>query len=223
MKNRILPFVVIALAFSPSAPLLAEEEQSHGFVFEQRVLGQAIGKGYTDEWDIPGKFNRANPGVPISVKLIQWGGAIYLGDALRQCSIDEPFEMVVGFYEKEPSRIVALHSTVIQPERWHALWGTVTPRDIEKLMAIAKTGTLEEAREKTKVEAERLRSLTAGMSINPKLDENQRRIQCSLPFDIFHRELLGIKKPEQQKRLRLWGDPFPSKMELGQRSLQAAP
>lgn len=203
----------------------AEEQQSHGLDFERKVIDHMLGRMYTEDWDIPAAANRIHPNTPASIKFIKWGNAIYMGDALRQITITKPFEMIVGFYDIAPSQealqVLAVHSIMISPENWRVLWGSVTPQDIQKLQAIAKTGNIEEAREAAKIEAARLRTLTKGMDINPKINSEQRRIQCSIPFDMFYRVFLKDSHPEPQKKPELWGRPFPAFIPIGERTRDA--
>ena len=203
----------------------AEEQQSHGLDFERKVIDQMLGRTYTEDWDIPAAANRIHPNTPASIKFIKWGNAIYMGDALRQISITKPFEMIVGFYDIAPSQealqVLAVHSILVSPEKWRVLWGSVTPQDIQKLQAIAKTSSIEEAREAAKTEAARLRALTKGMDINPKINSEQRRIQCSIPFDMFYEFFLKDPYPEPQKKPELWGKPFPPFIPIGERTKEA--
>jgi len=217
--------IVVALCINLFALTRAEEEQSHGLDFERKVIDQMLGRTYTEDWDIPAAANRIHSNTPASIKFIKWGNAIYLGDALRQITITKPFEMIVGFYDIAPSQealqVLATHSILISPEKWRTLWGSVTPQDIQKLQAIAKTGDIEEAREAAKTEAARLRALTKGMDINPKINSEQRRIQCSIPFDMFYKVFLKDPQPEPQKKPELWGKPFPAFIPIGERTKAA--
>ncbi|MFP4353101.1 MAG: hypothetical protein ACLFRP_00300 [Puniceicoccaceae bacterium] len=187
----------------------AEERQAHGLDFERRVWSHMFDQSYGADWDIPGGANLHNPGVPISLKYIRWGASVYLGDALRQRTIDEPFEMIVGFYEPEDRgrRTVALHHLAFDPESWNDLWGGITAGELEAFGERIKEGTLEEARAYARGEAARLREKSKVFSINPKIDGSQRRIQCSIPFTVFYRQLVGAE-PAQQENPELWGRPW---------------
>lgn len=197
-----------------------DEEQSHGFQFEQRVWNHLFQRGYTDEWDIPGAANLVNPGVPISVKCIKWKNSIYLGDAIAQRRIDHPFEMIVGFYREIPDsgelRVVALHRLMIEPEDWDRWWGGVTVEALEALDRRVGSGELSETQAFARKEAARLRSLSPVMSINPKVNKDQRRIQCSIPFTVFYRDVLG-KEPVEEEVIELWGREFPAELDSGRR------
>jgi hypothetical protein len=95
LKLTLLPTLLVAYSHG----LRAEEQQSQGYRFEQAVIRritdqEKVDIPYTNEWDIPAEFNRQTAR-PISIKCIRWGNPIYLGDALRQRKIKEPFEMVL--------------------------------------------------------------------------------------------------------------------------------
>jgi len=183
-----------------------EERQSHGFDFEEQVWNHLFDRGYTDEWDIPGEANLRNPGVPISVKYIRWGSSVYLGDAIRQRSIQEPFEMVVGFHETVDGerRTVAVHHLFFSPEEWAGYWGEVTADDLERFAARIQEGSVSEAQEFARERAADLRERSGVFSINPKINKDQRRIQCSVPFGRFYREWID-EEPVPQEELVLWG------------------
>lgn len=202
----MIRFYVLCLVAISAFPLEAEEVQSHGFTFEQQVWNHMFGRGYTDDWDIPGSANLQNPGVPISVKYIQWKNSVYLGDAVRQRSIDEPFEMIVGFYQKEgdAKTTLALHQLHFTPEQWKALWGTITVADLEAFGEKIKQGTIQEAQDYARPHAAELRKKSGIFSINPKINKDQRRIQCSIPFTVFYREVVK-QQPERQEKITLWG------------------
>ena len=198
-------FVLIAVGLC-LLPVEAEEVQSHGFSFEQQVWNHLFGRGYTDDWDIPGSANLQNPGVPISVKFIQWKNSIYLGDAGRQFAIDQPFEMVVGFYQKvdEEKQIVALHHLHFTPEQWRNMWGEITGEELATFSERIKSGTIQSAQDYARPHAAELRKKSGIFSINPKINKDQRRIQCSIPFTVFYREVLQ-QEPQIQEKIILWG------------------
>ncbi len=184
----------------------AKEVQSHGFTFEQRVWNHLFQRGYTDDWDIPGSANLQHPGVPISVKFIEWKNSIYLGDAERQFAIDQPFEMVVGFYQQSEGekKIVAIHHLHFTPEQWRRMWGSITAEELNAFSERIKQGSIQEAQDYARPHAARLREKSGIFSINPKINKDQRRIQCSIPFTVFYREVVKTE-PEVQPEIILWG------------------
>jgi hypothetical protein len=207
--------------------LTAEEEQSQGYRFEREVIlrlagREELGTTYTEEWDIPAQWNQRT-GLPVSIKFIRWGNAVYLGDALRQRKITMPFEMVVGFYDLEKEsgqvRVLALHHLTIQPEAWKKWWGGVTEAELEQLSGGIKNKPLAEAQRYGRESAARLRDKSVLFSINPKVNQDQRRIQCSIPFQKFYQQVVG-KEAEPQKVLLLWQKPFPEFFQAGMRSRQ---
>lgn len=205
--GRWLLLVLVPLAGASGA--FGAERQSHGFAFEERVRDHLFDRGYTDEWDIPGEANLVHPGIPVSVKYIRWGSPVYLGDAVRQRSIDHPFELVVGFYRDADGekRTVAIHDLVIGPDRWESLWGSVSRGDLVAFSEKIRTGSIASARSYARGRAAELRDRSGGISINPKIDANQRRIQCSIPFTVFFEKLVRAD-PAEQDPPTLWGRPW---------------
>ncbi|MEM0965477.1 MAG: hypothetical protein AAGJ81_04945 [Verrucomicrobiota bacterium] len=204
-----IPYFSTVLFLGAVAVLWGKERQGHGLDFEQEVWNHLFDRGYTDEWDIPGGANLRNPGVPISVKLIQWGSSVYLGDAVRQRSIREPFELVVGFYEKdgEERKLVALHQLEFSPEEWDRYWGDISLEELEELSSRIKGGSIEQAQEYARVRASELREQSVVFSVNPKINKDQRRVQCSVPFRIFYETWIG-EEPVKSEDLELWGRPW---------------
>jgi hypothetical protein len=156
------------------------------------------------------------------VKFIRWGNAVYFGDALRQINITQRWDLIIGFYEPSKSektaRLQSLHLISIDPAAWRQAWGTVTPADVEHLITLAKQPDLTTARRESEAEAARLRALSGGLDLNPKLDASQRRVQCSMSFARFHELFLHEPNPAPQTDITLGGRPFPRLIRLGERS-----
>ena len=106
---------------------IAQETPPRDPVFERWVRETFFG-GYrpatdSQRWDIPASANPEHGDVPISVRTTRVGTAIDLGDALRQYEIDEPFLLVVGFWEPagEGKRFVKIVGPLISAEQWRKL------------------------------------------------------------------------------------------------------
>lgn len=210
----------ILLIFRP--PFLnADEEQAHGVNFERKVIDQLLGRSYTAEWDIPAEGNVSHPGVPASIKFIQVGRSIYFGDALRQRAIDKPFDIVIGFYEpdraEKMARVQAVYVIFVEAAQWKALWGKITLKDLEELHKAIHMGSVAEAQNLAKERSAQMRAISNGIKINPKINPDQRRIQCSMDYPTFCEVFLHDPKPAPQTDLKLWGKPFPREIPLGER------
>ncbi len=214
-------FIICPGLLLGASHLHAEEEQAQGVIFERKVIDQMLGRSYTNEWDIPAEGNLSHPGVPASVKFIQVGHAIYFGDALRQRAIEKPFDIVIGFYKPDATRNVALVQRVyvisVEPAQWQALWGKITLKDLEELHKNIHAGSVEEAQNLAKEKAAQLRAISNGMKINPKINADQRRIQCSMEYATFCETFLHDARPASQTEPTLWGKPFPREIPLGER------
>lgn len=200
------------------ASATAQEVPAHGLVFERWVRNTFF-DGYkpassTQRWDIPAVENKNHGGLPVNSKAVNSGAAIDLGDALRQYEIDEPFLLVVGFWQQtgDEKRIVRIAAPEISPALWRSLWGPVTYADLLKLDAVIKdTGP---AVEETRKRALKIKNAPpfseAVIQVNPKIDAHgQRRLRCSLRFADFFRHLLPGVDPQPELRPALFGVEYP--------------
>lgn len=210
---RVL-LAVFAALLSLAAP--AQEVQRHGLVFERWVRDTFFGgykpASYTQRWDIPAEANKDRGGIPANPKAIKHGTAIDLGDALRQYEIDEPFLLIVGFWQQEgdQKRITNIVAPRISPELWKKLWGPVTYNDLWKLDELIK----DPARPVEEVRRLALRIKNAPpfnqavIQVNPKIDDRQRRLQCSIRFADFFKHVAPDADPTPQAEAKLWGVAF---------------
>ncbi len=79
--------------------------------------------------------------------------------------------------------------------------------------------TLAEAREEAQKVKRRLPFSKAIMQINPKIDANQRRLQCSIRFGDFFHFLAPAADATKQEKPTLWGVPLPKAFESAPRKL----
>ncbi len=216
-KTLISGALAAAFTFTGTGIAMSAEvsgaDFTHTSLFERRVLDQMLGRNFTEEWEIPAAANRFHPGLPASLHFIAWGAPIQLGRAQKMCEIIQPFELVVGFHEpakeEAPAKMLAIHSVVVEPEKWRQLWGSVKPQDIAKLQAIAATGDVDAGRKAAQDEAAVLTKLSGGIKIVPVVEPTIRTVLCELPSDVFHRVFLDISQPKPQKKLKLWNQAFP--------------
>jgi hypothetical protein len=214
----MLRALIIALTLLAAAP--AAEEQAHGVAFEKWVRESFFGgyqpPDYTQVWDIPAAENKEHGGLPANPKAIKFGTPIDLGDALRQFTIMEerqPFLLIVGFWDQEGDfkKWVLGAVATVTPERYAGLWAPITRADLEKLDAIVrdKSLSLEEARARALALKQKPPFSKALMKVNPKLDAKQRRLQCSLSFADFFRELLPGTEAKREGQPAIWGRGMP--------------
>ena len=210
--------LILLAALIASRPLAAQEVQSHGLVFEQWVRDTFFDSykppSYTQKWDIPAAANKQHGGVPVNPKAIKYGAPVDLGDALRQFAVDEPFILVVGFWQQEgeEKRFVNIVAPRIEPAAWKKLWGPVTLADLQRLDGVIKDKSL--TPEQARVAAQKIKNLPpftqAVIEVNPKIDsKTQRRLQCSVRFADVFKYLAPGADPKPQEHAALWGVPFP--------------
>lgn len=214
MRRALLLLTVLVAAAVGAG---AQEVQRHGLVFEKWVRDTFFNgykpAGDTRRWDIPAGENRDHGGIPVNPKAVRHGTAIDLGDALLQYGIDEPFMLVVGFWQQDgdEKRIVGIVAPEIRPELWRRLWAPVTFADLQKLDTLIKdTGRPVEEIRKLALKMKSSPPFSeAVIQVNPKIDDRQRRLQCSLRFTDFFRHLAPGVDPQPQARPALWGVPHP--------------
>lgn len=230
------PVLVTKRAFLNLAGLLAigvllsaQEVQRHGLVFEAWVRGTFFGgykpESYTQRWDIPAAENKAHGGIPVNPKAVKYGTAVDLGDALRQYEIDEPFLLIVGFWQQDGDvkRVVNILAPKVSPELWRRLWGPVTYSDLLRLDALIKdTGPSVEETRRLALRMKNSPPFTAAViQVNPKIDtRGQRRLQCSIRFKDFFQYLAPAANPQPQEHPALFGVEYPGPIASESRDLR---
>lgn len=234
--RRVLVFCRLGLwalwAVAGGAQVSAEEVQAHGLIFEHWVCDRFFNgyrpKNYTQKWDVPAAENRlADPGLaglPANPKATKYGAPVGLGDALRQYDIDEPFLLILGYWQQvtpTEKRFVKLLAPRVEPEAWKALWGPVTRADLERLDALIKDRALDyrEVRRRAQAMKDAPPFSEAVFTLNPKIDSSgQRRLQCSLRYEEVVRRLAPGIDPAPEATPALWGVPFPNAVGSGPRT-----
>ena len=228
--KRIGPFL-LALCLLLSAFRLAPavEVQNHGVVFE-RWIRDTFFEGYTPEsytqkWDIPASANKKFGGIPVNPKAIKYKGSVDMGDALRQFDVDEPFWLVVGYWQQqgENKRFVNVVAERIEPQEWRALWGELERADLERLDAtIKETPDYREARQLAQAIKREPKFKSSILTLNPKIDsKGQRRLQCSLSWSKMFKFVAPNADPGVQERPMLWGVPVDIVVASAPRSFAA--
>lgn len=202
------------------------EVQFHGFSFEQWARNTFFGGylgNYMQKWDIPTWENKKEEvpiewrNLPVSIKTAKWGSPIGLGDAIRQRNINESFVMIAGFWRQrtpqekwfEEIGVVKFH-----PEFWNSLWGAISLATLQELDSKIKDLSLNysDARKVAKQWKSRYAKSDSKIVINPKIDsKKQRRMQCSLPFQIFWKA--AGRKPAKYNNSILFGKSFPNPVQ----------
>lgn len=222
-------FLSLALILATAALAPAQEVQRHGLVFEQWVRDTFFEgykpASYTQRWDIPAAANRTHGGIPVNPKAAKHGTAVDLGDALRQYAIDEPFLLIIGFWQQDGDmkRIVNIIAPEISAALWRQLWGPVTSADLLKLDALIKdTGpSVEETRRRALKMKNSPPFSEAVIQVNPKIDNHgQRRLQCSLRFSDVFRHLAPGADSQPQAHPALFGVEYPGPIASGPRALK---
>jgi hypothetical protein len=211
------------------APVAAQEVQSHGLVFEKWVRDTFFEgyrpASYTQRWEIPATANKDHGGIPVNPKAARHGTAVDLGDALRQYEIDEPFLLIIGFWQQdgEVKRMVNLVAAEVTPELWRKLWGPVTYADLLRLDAVIKdTGPSVEETRRRALQIKNSPPFTeAVIQVNPKIDDQgQRRLQCSIRFEDVFKHLAPDADPKPQAHPVLFGVEYPGPIDSKPREVK---
>ncbi len=209
-------------------PLSAREVQSHGLLFEKWLRDTFFGgyqpQGYTQKWDIPASANPHQGGIPANPKAAKLGSPIGLGDAIRQWEIQEPFLLIVGFWEQASpthKRWVNVQAVRVEPAQWRRLWGGIQRTHLDRLNAIIKDRSLslEEARAQVQVLKAQEPYASALIELNPKIDRSQRRLQCSLSFQAFFDHLAPGAERGPQAQPAVFGVPIPARFTSAPRQI----
>ena len=224
MFSRILALLLALSLFASAAP--AKEVQNHGVVFEQWIRDTFFDgyqpESYTQKWDIPASANKKFGGIPVNPKAIKYKGSLDMGDALRQYDIDEPFWLIIGYWQQQDKnkRFVNVVAERIEPKVYRKLWGDITRADLEKLDAVIKTTPdYKEARRLAQEMKRQAPYSSSLITLNPKIDSHgQRRLQCSLSFGKVFQYLAPKADPGIQEKPMLWGVPVDIEVESAPRS-----
>lgn len=224
--------VCLLFALAVAQPTAAIEEQAHGLAFETWVRDTFFDgyapPGYTQKWDIPAEQNRHHGAIPVNPKAAKYGGPVDLGDALRQFDINEPFLLVIGYWEQAgpTKRVVHILAARVEPATWRRLWGDLRREHLERLDALIKdrTQTPEAVRRAAQALKRTAPYDSSRLVLNPKIDAHgQRRLQCSLRFDDVFRHLAPNTAPDHQTPPTLWGVAFTEAIASAPRGTARAP
>ncbi len=217
---------------------MSNARQQHGMDFErwlkETFFQSYIETGYTDKWDILGGTFKSEyfehtgglANLPISIKTCKYGMPIGFGDAIRQFENQQDFLLIVGFWLPDGSgkRFVSVKAVKISASEWHRLFeGKITPNELQKDVldsegvknkiyhldsVIKSVADYRNAR----ILAQQTKKQLPAMDIvlNPKIDsKSQRRLQCSLPFQVFLDKF--AKEPALANPLgcTFWGETVP--------------
>ena len=209
--RRLVALLLLATTAHPT------EVQRHGLTFES-WLADTFFEGYrasrlTDKLDIPAAANTRYGGIPVNPKATQYGEPVLLGDALRQYDINEPFWLIVGFWKQkgDDKKFVQSLAVKITPEEWRKLWAPVTRADLEHIHILLKDTSMSVADVRREVLRRKKQPpfSQAVIQINPKIDDKQRRLQCSISYVRLFRNLAPGKNRKPNVRTEIFGESIP--------------
>ena len=195
----------------------ATEVQKHGLSFEHWAADTFFGghraSGPTDKWDIPASANKNHGHIPVNPKATQYGEPVLLGDALRQYDIEEPFLLIVGFWEQDGRGKKFVQSLVarMEPDQWRKLWGPVTRQDLEAMDKLVKDTSrpIADVRKEVLRRKKQPPFSQAVIQLNPKIDASQRRLQCSISYVRLFKNLAPGRNRKAQPFAEIFGQRIP--------------
>jgi hypothetical protein len=194
------------------------EVQLHGFNFERWVketffhtFTQTPPSHKWDALDVVYKsklqnFTQMFSGLPVSIKNCKIGGSIGFGDVIRQFDNKDDFLLIVGFWEQRDNfkNYVAIEAVKVTTGEWRKLFSPLTKKQLNSLIDIVKSKKLNtEQRRKAAQVFKRTLPKTL-ITLNPKIQDNQRRVQCELRSKLFW-ELIAKKERYNKSNCELWG------------------
>lgn len=199
------------------------EVQRHGFDFEnwiKETFFEDSKSDYTQKWDVPAEANhlvkipKELQGLPVSIKTCKFGSPINFGDALRQFKNEEDFLLIAGFWQQsgDYKNFVAVEGVKITSSKWRNLFSPLNLADLIFLDSTIKNieSHYSEARKTAKEIKNSAKFKQTKIILNPKIDsKTQRRLQCSLPFNVFWRDFVGTE-PYQKIDSELFGEKVPN-------------
>ncbi|MGA0849949.1 MAG: hypothetical protein ACO3RX_08350, partial [Chthoniobacterales bacterium] len=143
----------------------------------------------------------------------QYGEPVLLGDALRQYDINEPFLLIVGFWEQDGRGKKFVQSLVarVEPDQWRQLWAPVTRQDLEALDQLVKDTSrpMAEVRQEVLRRKKQPPFSQAVIQLNPKIDASQRRLQCSISYVRLFKNLAPGRDRKRQAFAEIFGRRIP--------------
>jgi hypothetical protein len=211
---RVFLFPMIFLSASLAH---ATEVQKHGLSFEHWVADTFFAghrsSGPTDKWDIPASANEDHGRIPVNPKATQYGEPVLLGDALRQYDINEPFLLIVGFWKQDGRDKKFVQSLVvrIEPDQWRKLWAPVTREELEAMDKLVKdtSRTIADVRREVLRRKKQPPFSEAVIQLNPKINQSQRRLQCSISYVRLFKNLVPGRDRKAQSFAEVLGRRVP--------------
>ena len=210
------------------------EVQLHGFDFEnwtKKTFFADFTVSYSNKWDIPAEFNQLEIlpesflHLPVSIKTCKNRCPIGFGDALRQFKIDEDFLLIVGFWEQNggDKNFVAVEAVKINAKDWKNLFQPLTENDLESLDSAIKNKDWHYSEVRKLAQEIKKAFPPTKMILNPKIDsKSQRRLQCSLPFNVFWNDIVK-KELYRNIECSLFGERLPNPFVSGTRIFKPKP
>jgi hypothetical protein len=187
------------------------ERQIHGFIYEHTICNTKnltrwvdyVNKNptinssgiYTSIWDAidENKCGVHFNGRPVSIKCIKHGSSVDLGDIFRNSNKEDNFDLIVGFWRGDKTRIVEEYVISVDCKKWNSLFSWDSYGELRDWIT-NKVSNHKSYNAQWK--AERLfykEKWGNDRIIQPRFkrdSKNQRRIQCGITYNNFIKYLI---------------------------------
>lgn len=167
------------------------ERQKHGLDFQEAVV-EALGyksNTYSAKFDAR-KINDCELETGVSVKYQRFKADLSFGDIERQLIIDEPFELIAGFWQHSKYTVVEFYHIMVCPNLWQSLFGDRFI--IQEFQNYIKFEVQQDATyratvwKKRRIEFQTRYNLTSPViKMRPKVSNSNKRLQCAINYKDF--------------------------------------
>ncbi len=192
--------------------------QKHGIDFEKWVketfFQSYIQTSHIHKWDALDvvfkegfkDFTKDFVGLPVSIKYYKNGGLIGFSDVLRQFENREDFLLIIGFWEQRGNfkKCVVVEAVKVTANEWQKFFSPLTKKQLDSLLDIVKSEELNTEQKRTEAQKFKRTLPKTQITLNPKIQDDQHRVQCSLKSKVFW-EILAKKDKYKNEECSLWG------------------
>jgi hypothetical protein len=176
---------------------MMSERQKHGFDYQKLIIEKynlLDGGVYNGKWD--GYDEIGGVKIPVSIKCLNIGSSIELGDFKRQIEIDCDFILYVGFWDGNTNNIIDSYRVLIYYNNWVNYFGDVNILDdmLNDMKTISNDYSDDEKWGNFRLKYNK-RYGKSIISLRFKRDhKKQKRIQCGISNKNFHDLILKENK-----------------------------
>lgn len=194
------------------------EVQRHGFDFEKWIketfFESFTQTKYGDKWDALDVIFKSNfkdftnnfNNLLVSIKTCKFGSSVDFGDAIRQFDSQEDFLLIVGFWEQrgDYKKFMAIEAIKILSNEWTQLFSPLSREQLILLDNKIKNRKIDKKIARKNAQELKRTFPKTNITLKPKIQDAQRRIQCGLRSKLFW-EIIAKKEKYKKQNCELWG------------------